>query len=389
MAVTIHSSPQTFTPSDNPVVWTFSSNQTAQANFSYVVEAYVNGVLDSRHEIFPEVGARAHFDMSSIMSVNTPVATVTQTTVVKDASNIAECNIVVRERYGATPAYQASATSAIIRCFKARLSNEDMENWDYILYAIAEVDEMKFMTENNVDLYIPMDADYFLTFISDTQSLKTVVFELYEEDGTSIPGADIVIPDDYIMVQLNLRTSYMVAETIIPQSSFDSAAYMEVYVIQAGGDPLTERKRIYFDRSDCGTPTHFVWLNSLGGFDVYNFSHNRIYLSEITSYKYGKQFGEWQATSFVLDASNSGTIDYLKRTNSRMQAVSGYIDQATQHYLVQSMYSSPLCYISEDGEYTRVTIEATAYELQNDLYEDEFTEVVEVSFPNAKYSQRL
>lgn len=389
MAVTIHSSPQTFTPSDNPIVWTFSSNQTAQANFSYVIEAYVNGVLDSRHEVFPEVGARAHFDMQSIMSVNTPVATVTQSTVVKNASNTAECNITIRERYGTPPTYQSDADSITVTAFKARLSNELMEDWQYTIYSLTETLSTKFLTYNTNDLYIPMDADYFLSILNDNQTGFAVVFELFEEDGTSIPGADIVIPDGIKCIQLNLRTSFLVAETIIPQSSFDAAAYMEVYINQGGGDLVTERKRIYFDRSNCGTPTHFVWLNSLGGFDVYNFSHNRIYLAAIESFRYGKQFGEWQGTSFVLDASNSGTIDYLKRTNKRMQAVSGYIDESTQNYLVESMYESPLCYISEAGEFTRVTVEATAYELQNDLFEDEFTETVEVSFPNAKYSQRL
>lgn len=389
MAITVHSSPQNFTPSDNPIVWTFSSNQTAQANFSYIIEAYVDGVLDSRHEIFPEVGARAHFDMSPIMSVSTPVASVAQSTVSKSAANWMECSIVIRERYGSPPAYQASSSPAARIAFKARLSPEEFSDFDWTDYAFALTATTKFMTFNNVDLHIKPDADYFLSYINAGDSGTAVVFQLFEEDGTSIPGSEIPIDDTISIVQLNVRTSFLVAESIIPQSSFDQAAYMDVFVNQFGGDPVSEIKRIYFDRSECGVPTHFVWLNSLGSFDVYNFSHNRIYLSSVASYRYGKQFGEWQGTSFVFDASNSGTIDYLKRTDSRMQAVSGYIDQATQNYLVQSMYSSPLCYISEDGDFTRVTIEATAYELQNDLYEDEFTEIVEVSFPNAKYSQRL
>lgn len=390
MAVTIHTSPQTFTPSDNPIVWTFSSNQTAQANFSYIIEAYVNGVLDSRHEVFPEVGARAHFDMASIMSVNTPVATVTQSTVVKSASNTAMCNITIRERYGAPPTYHSDADSGTVTCFKSSLSPEQMEDFNYLEYSVTgTLDPFKFLTFNTNNLYINPDKDYFLSFFPIGESTLFVSFQLFEEDGTSIPGADVAIPDTLEVVQLNMRTSFLVTETIIPQSSFDAAAYMEVSVNQGGGDPASEIKRLYFDRSECGTPTHFVWLNSLGGFDVYNFSHNRIYLALVESFRYGKQFGEWQGTSFVLDASNSGTIDYLKRTNKRLQAVSGYIDGPTQNYLVESMYSSPLCYISEAGEFTRVTVEATAYDLQNDLYEDEFTETVEVSFPNAKYSQRL
>lgn len=389
MAVTIHSSPQNITPSDNPVTWTFSSNQTAQANFSYVVEAYVNGVLNGRHEIFPEVGARAHYDISSVMSVNTPVASPEHTTVVKSSSNTADCYIIIYERYGEPPTYHSSATSDNVVCFKASLSPEEFSEFSFEDYAAGGASIFKFLTQNTNDLYIKPDKDYYLSFFPFGENTLFLTFRLFEEDGTSIPGADIPIDPDIVSVQMNLRTSFMVAETIIPQSSFDAAAYMEVFINQGGGDPISETKRIYFDRSECGEPTHFVWLNSLGSFDVFNFSHNRIYTANIESFSYGKQFGEWQGNSFVYDPSNSGVIDYLKRTNKRMQAVSGYINDQIQNYLVESMYGSPLCFISEDGNMVRVKVEATAYELNNDLYEDEFTEIVEVSFPNAKYSQRL
>ena len=64
MAVTIQQVPQLYTPSDSPIMWRFSSNQTGQANFSFLVEVYIDAVLDSRHIIFPEVGIYAHFDAS-------------------------------------------------------------------------------------------------------------------------------------------------------------------------------------------------------------------------------------------------------------------------------------------------------------------------------------
>lgn len=388
MAVTIHSSPQLYTPSDNPITWTFSSNQTGQANFSYIIEAYVNGVLDSRHEIFPEVGARAHFDMQDIMQRFTPVANTNQTTVVKDSANRSTCFIIIRERYGSTPAYGASATSATVIAFKSCLSNEDFANWDWTEYHSDGVTIGKFMTDLPETSYVSPDKDFFLTFIKSTENLFALTFKLYEQDGTNIPGAEVLVDDSYFIFQVNVKTSLLVAETIIPQEFFDAAAYMDVFITQDGGDPISEIKRIYFDRSTCGTPTHFVWLNKFGGFDCFNFSHNRIYSGSIESYTYEKQFGEWQGTSFVYNPNNSGVIDYLKRGAKRMTAVSGFIHQDQQNFLVQSMYMSPLCYILDD-EYIRVRVEATAYELQQDNFEEEYTEEVTVSFPNYQLSQRL
>lgn len=388
MAVTIHSSPQLYTPSDNPITWTFSSNQTGQANFSYIIEAYVNGVLDSRHEIFPEVGARAHFDMQDIMQRFTPVATTDQATVSKSASNFAQCNIVVRERYGSTPAYGSSATSSTIFAFKACLSKEDFANWDWTEYRFDSLNVSKFMNDTPQALSMRQGKDYFLTLIQSGENELALNFQLFEADGTSIPGADVMIDDALVIIQVNVNTDLLVAETIIPQESFDAAAYMDVFIAQGGGDPGTEVKRIYFDRSTCGLPTHFVWLNKFGGFDCFNFSHNRIYSGSIQSYTYEKQFGEWQGTSFVYDPNNSGVIDYLKRGAKRMTAVSGFIHQDQQNFLVQSMYMSPLCYILDD-EYIRVRVEATEYTLQQDNFEEEYTEEVTVSFPNYQLSQRL
>ncbi len=44
MAVTILTEPQTFTPSDNDIDCTFSSNQSGQANFAFLVMVFVNSV---------------------------------------------------------------------------------------------------------------------------------------------------------------------------------------------------------------------------------------------------------------------------------------------------------------------------------------------------------
>lgn len=386
MAITIHSSPAAYTPSDNPIVWTFSSNQTAQANFSYVVEIWVNGVLDSRREVFPEVGARAHIDISDVMVYSATTATVGQTTVVDDAENSTPCNIIIKERYGVTPVYHADATSSTVRAFKASVTNEEMDAWNPADYTVGSADS-KFMTDRPNDLYIPMDKDYFLTIITDQTVGLTLVFKLYEEDGTPIPGADIPISDSWEIAQFNVRSSFLVAETIIPQSSFDAAAYMEVYIEEGGANIYSETKRYYFDREECGARAHIVWMNKFGAFDVFNSTHNIIYTSDVQTYSFEKQFGEWQGTSFVLDSTRSGELDYLKTTKDKMAVVTGFLDDEEQNYLTGA-YDSPMVYISE-STFKRVSTRQTNYALQNDLYEEEFTQVMELAMPNTRKSVRL
>lgn len=385
MAVTIHSSPQAFTPSDNPITWTFSSNQTAQPNFSYIVEIYINGVLDSRNRVFPRAGARAHIDVSEAVSRYVQPPVTDQTTVVSFQENHLPVYIVVRERYGATPAYQASATSGTIRAFKASLTNEGFVGFNYTDYYLFLSNPSKFLTDSPNIIEIKRGGSYFLSILADNADSYEANFELFDENGSTITGADIAIvqTETYNFIQLNFKPSFLIAETlgVVTQTDFDNAAYMEMWITSGGGDPITEVKRVYFVNGDCGANVHCVWLNRFGGFDCYTFTHNRIDSSNVESGAYEKQFGEWQGNNFVYDPNNSGVVQYTKTTRNKAQLVSGWIQQTEQQYLCRSMYNSVLCFI-EETDFQRVTIEQTQYELQNDRFEEEFTEIVDIALPN-------
>lgn len=386
MAVTITGTPNSYTPSDNPIVWQWSSNQTGQPNFSFVVEVYVNNVLDSRHEVFPEVGTRAHFDVCEIMRRSTPVASVVQNTMAKDAGNHATVYVKIIERYGVMPVLQASTTTAAIRAFKASLPEEVMETWNHTDYRIGSPTR-KFMTDNTNDLRIQPDKDYFLTIITAQTSGLTLVYKLFKNDGTQLGGADLPISSTYYITQLNLRTAFLVG--FYPQSLFDQADYLEFYVELNGGANYSETKRYYMDRSTCGKPAHFVWINRFGAFDCFTFMHNTIFSGNVSSKTFEKQFGGWEGNAYVLNAQNSGLVDYMKTQKEQMKAVSDIINEAVQNYLVTSMYNSPLCYLRSATKFRRVRVENTSYDLQDDDYEEEFTETVEVSFPNTNKSVTL
>ncbi len=56
MAITIVNEPSPFWPICNDVEWVFKSDETAQPNFSFTIELYIEGALHSTHEVYPEVG---------------------------------------------------------------------------------------------------------------------------------------------------------------------------------------------------------------------------------------------------------------------------------------------------------------------------------------------
>jgi len=125
VAVTINSSPHLFTPSDNPIIWSFSSDATANTNFSYLVEVYVSGSLTGTHQIYPEVGIYSHIDVSDIVKPMIGIPSINQLTILGNALNNREIYIIVKEYCGTTPTVHSTATSSTINVWKARLDKKE------------------------------------------------------------------------------------------------------------------------------------------------------------------------------------------------------------------------------------------------------------------------
>jgi len=67
MAITIESEPATLTTASNPCIFEFSSTNTGQDAFSFVVELTVNGTVHSYHQVFVESGTVGKFNASDIL----------------------------------------------------------------------------------------------------------------------------------------------------------------------------------------------------------------------------------------------------------------------------------------------------------------------------------
>jgi hypothetical protein len=120
MAITYHQQPSTYSPSDNPLVFVFSSNQTSQPNFFFRVRTKYNGNVVSVDDVFPQVGTRAMFDASHVMKqLAIQPALKNQ---VFWSRNLERLNIEVFEHYGNPPTEQSSEPSNTILIWKSSVS---------------------------------------------------------------------------------------------------------------------------------------------------------------------------------------------------------------------------------------------------------------------------
>lgn len=132
MAITIYDEPLLIAPAGNPLVFTFSSDQTAQPNFSFVVELYINGTLRLTQEVFRQFNTLGRIDVSeAVQSTLTSPLVVDGTLTTFYDTAINEYYIIVYEKYGTTPTIQANDTSSTRYGFNAALRHQDWINFNY------------------------------------------------------------------------------------------------------------------------------------------------------------------------------------------------------------------------------------------------------------------
>lgn len=348
MAVTIHQTPESFTPSDNPIVWVFSSNQTAQNNFYYLIKVYVNDTLAGNEVYFPESGIYSRFDGSAYASnaCNTPSIS---SDLLADAANYCEIRITVVERYGNPVADQASSAASNIVAWKARMTDEDFVNWaaaGYIYNAPGE-----WLTNYpGVPTVRLENEDMRLLFINDETSIVDFKVELFESDGTSIVSDTAnFTATSYMLLICNVSPAAIVASSLsITANDFALAAYYKVSANSGTG--LPEYQIDINDDHVYSTHKRLHFLSQWGDIASYTFGLLSKRSGSIESFGYQKTFGEYDGNSYVFSNNQGQYVDHAKRIKRTMKITSDWLSEEVQNYLALNLLGSPLVYLQNRAE---------------------------------------
>lgn len=360
MAVTIEAIPQKYAPSDNPITYRFSSDQTAQDNFYYLVETYIAGVVVATDKVFPEVGIYAHFDASTVTRYVVPSPTMS-TVISRDSGTIKTIKIKVTEYYGTTPTAQANATSTETYTFKGCLSDEVWIDSDFE----TDYEATKFLTNypRTERVQILRGQDVFLAMITNASLQLRIRF--YDSSDTLIDT--YTDTQDYDIWQLNLKSTLLDA---VVTGGIAGIAYFIVDIDTQ--DPITFE---YFD-DYCNAPFSLLWMNEFGSYDTYVFKHNNVLSATVSKESYGKQFGEWDGNSFTYSIQTSGTVDFSKDVKEKGELTSDYMTQLVQNWLIE-LYKSPfLLLYGVNTSGLPINIEGGSYQIMQERFEDLISETV-------------
>ena len=343
MAVTIIQEPQLFSPASNPLVFTFTSDQTAQANFSYIIELYVNASLHSTHQVFPESSTAGKFDASQALRSFVSSDLPDLTTVQMNYSNaVAEYQILVYEKYGTPPIVQANAASSTLKAFNGALRHQDWIQFDYTQYDPSQVQGSLFMTNfpRNKRALVGIRDNVFLAAFQTGAFPSTLVIELWDITGASIV-TDFISLTATDLILLNLNPNLIQAETSITGANFDDCFYYTVYVDYAGVSS-TETFTFYIDREcDRYERRRIHWLNKYGVWDSFTFTLVSQESTNVTASTYSREKGVWNGTAYEYPLNQGQKVTYNKYATDTMIINSDWIHEYVQNWLAREIYESP------------------------------------------------
>lgn len=364
MAVTIHQTPAAYSPSDNPLRYSFSSNQTAQANFSFIVRTFMNGILVSTDRVFPDNGVRAFFDASKVARYNLD-SVIFRNNVSANAGTMKSIYITVTESYGTPPVENASATSATTQTWKACLSDAEFVSTNF---ANDWVDS-KFLTNapRGEDILILPTQDTALMMLN-TATSSTLTIEAYNATGTLI-GSNT---SSYLTLirQFNLKRSLVAA--------FTSAAEQDIAYITIRVD-LSETLVFRYYNDTCSDPTSLLWVNEYGAIDSFIFEHNIKQSGDISSFGYQRKFGGWNGTSYDYSATSHQALNYTSIQEDKAIIYTNYINQSQQNYLTEN-YKSPVHWIDRGNGIIPIKITSRSFEKYQDRFEELYSEEIAFTY---------
>jgi hypothetical protein len=368
MAVTIYNQPQAIAPAGNPLVFTFSSDQTAQENFSFIVELYIDSTLVLTQQVFRQFNALSRIDVSQAVEAYIR-NTIPTTNLELDATDsMVTYAIIVYEKYGNPPITQASATSTTLKAFNGSLEYEDWINFDYSLYDPNQTQDALFLTFFPLasKRLVGMDENFYLAFFEQT-AVASCDLNIYLLDisGNTIATDFITLTatDFYI---LNVGPQVIIDNTSITQIDFNTCYRYEISVSVQGVSfvgPIT----IYMDLA-CQRyePYRLHWLNKLGCWDSFTFGLVSTESATVQSFAYQRDPGVWSGNSYTYPLYSGQKVNYAKTKNKQLVLNSDWISEDVQNWLVESLYDSPIVYLEQTNgtEFEPVKVTNSTYQLK-------------------------
>lgn len=405
MAITVYNTPASYSPAYNQMIFTLSSNNSAQPNFRYIADIYVNGSSEyTRLEVGKNpANSYGTFDVSGIIQNFLSRDADDNTTTFKQCPNsIASYEVKFGEQYGASsgitnyPNLTTSSGYAYNGVFDS-LSFLDYSVNTYVLNSSGSnflTDRPTFETRAGEKLILG-----FMTDLSN-EAYNLEIVSYYDEGTifntvrTTNPYASIAnrqdrsinvrVDHDWLSSLTNSDLSF--GTTPIFSASYD---YYDVRIKNSSGTIVSETIRIYPGEDICSKydPIRFKFMNNYGKYDYYTFTGAKTKTTNITRNTYKSNPNQWSSTNYNYNRMSRGLNQYETILDDTITINSDWITEAESIWLEQ-LVTSPDVYIYEGGNLVSVNITNANYDTKYVASQQLFNLVISFTYSQNRKRQR-
>jgi hypothetical protein len=429
MSIAITQEPLFLTPSDNPIIYGFGTenyqpspnSSLPKYKLSFIVKVFLQNVGEiGVFEIYPELSlgqfsnSYGKINISNIVRSYIGIPDIVpkqynSNVIFDSAVNCLQTNILVYEKYATTEngetSLHDSVVSSVTTVFKGSLSDKEFLDFDPYDYNIGNGTPnmnlfKNFLTDKpKIDLFPGFNIFIYQYDLMRDDSLHMSYFDIdylnqnnfdkklgitYSVNNTSTTFEILYPASDqgaYNSIYINLKS--LVNAGYITQNEADNMDSLNIYLNNANTNLLL-MPIVFIDfKKPCFYPGKSLkFLNKYGAFDYFLFEHNERKSASIESFEYITGPGYWDmlVNEFKIDRLRDGKKTYLKQTKEKLQLISGYLEEKEQNWLTQ-LYESPLVYLNyNNGDVQNVIITNSSYTIKQDQYDELYNEIVEIEF---------
>jgi hypothetical protein len=403
MAITIHANPKDFAPVYNKMEYLIESTNSAEPNFAYLVDIYINGsgtkTVRLRVPVRPSDNygkVDIHRVLESALTSN--VGSPTGVAGTYSAANSSLSYIVkFGEEYGTTVVqYPDLTVDSSRKAFNASLEKRPFINWDVTEYELDGITK-KFLTNMPDNNKVSINSHGWLYYIENVSPSTTITHFningydasgnfLYatEIDATASSGDIQFVPSSPASLNNIDNANILVGSQPIINSNIAS------YNIQARGVGLYSETRTFVIEESCKYNSNtLIFQNNLGAFDSFTFYLGDMSTTDIERKDMKVNVDTVVSNDIVYSMNEREKVTYYTKKSETIKLMSDWITEAESNWLLELM-SSPEIYLQEGNELVAVAkIKATNYTKKKVVRDKLFKIDVELELGYDDYRQRI
>jgi hypothetical protein len=273
--ITINQAPAPYTPSNNPIIWAFSSDNAAISFFQVQVLASDNSVITNlRLYTSPDNRLSSFIDLSPILKNTVDYQLLPSANITDNPANMVQAYklVIIEKLYTANGIINGTTTvTNLYYTWEGELNSIAFNSFDYQKFTLRTIsgETAAFLTNKPNYCKVNSTTSEYLYTINENLTQCTINYRLYSESNQ--------LYGNYIVSGITLSNASRidVSPATISNHFQVNLSPVKFYTVQiTDRDNVAKTKpRVYmYEHITCQKqPVTLLWGNKVGGFDSFNF----------------------------------------------------------------------------------------------------------------------